>query len=301
MNYWPYIWVLLGAMLWGTTGTAQSFLDGTAHPLTIGALRLSIGGFTLLAFVLWTKKLMFRSIPWKAVFLSAATMALFQPLFFSSVQLTGIAIGTVVAIGSAPVFSGILEWAVLRKKPDRVWAMATGLAIVGCLLLFADKDAPAVNPMGILLALSAGLSFAAYALISKKVLERMDAVPSVAVIFSLSALYLMPFLFFFDLSYIAAPENLGVILYLGLGATSLSYILFSSGLKIIPSSSAVTLSLAEPMTAALLGVFIVGEVLTGIAWLGVLLLLGGILVLTFGRKKSYPNSKAASMEKTPLS
>ncbi|MDN7226651.1 EamA family transporter [Planococcus sp. N064] len=296
MNYWPYIWVLIGAMLWGTTGTAQSFIDGTAHPLTIGALRLSIGGFTLLAFVLWTKKLKLRSIPWKAVLLSAATMALFQPLFFSSVQLTGIAIGTVVAIGSAPVFSGILEWAVLKRKPDRIWSMATGLAIIGCLLLFADKDAPAVDPAGILLALGAGLSFATYAGVSKKVLERMDAVPAVAVIFSLSALYLMPFLFFFDLSYIAAPENLGVILYLGLGATSLSYILFSSGLKLIPSSSAVTLSLAEPMTAALLGVFIVGEVLTGIAWVGVLLLLGGILVLTFGRKKADSKRKALSIE-----
>lgn len=296
MNYWPYIWVLLGAMLWGTTGTAQSFIDGTAHPLTIGALRLSIGGFTLLAFVLWTKKLQLRSIPWKAVLLSAATMALFQPLFFSSVQLTGIAIGTVVAIGSAPVFSGILEWAVLKRRPDRIWSMATSLAIIGCLLLFADKDAPAVDPAGILLALGAGLSFATYAGVSKNVLERMDAVPAVAVIFSLSALYLMPFLFFFDLSYIAAPENLGVILYLGLGATSLSYILFSSGLKLIPSSSAVTLSLAEPMTAALLGVFIVGEVLTGIAWVGVLLLLGGILVLTFGRKKADSKRKALSIE-----
>jgi DME family drug/metabolite transporter len=296
MNYWPYVWVLLGAMLWGTTGTAQSFIEGTAHPLTIGALRLSIGGFTLLAFVLWTKKLVLRSVPWKAALVSAATMALFQPLFFSSVQLTGIAIGTVVAIGSAPVFSGILEWTVLRKKPDRVWVMATSLAVIGCLLLFADKDAPAVNPVGIVLALGAGLSFATYAIVSKKVLEGMDAVPAVAVIFSLSALYLLPFLFFFDLSYITAPANLGVVLYLGLGATSLSYILFSSGLKLIPSSSAVTLSLAEPMTAALLGVFIVGEVLTGIAWIGVLLLLGGILVLTFGRKKSRSESKAVSIE-----
>jgi len=287
---------LLAAMLWGTTGTAQSFIEGTAHPLTIGALRLSIGGFTLLAFVLWRKKLVFRSIPWKAALASAATMALFQPLFFSSVQLTGIAIGTVVAIGSAPVFSGILEWTIVRKKPDRLWVMATGLAIIGCLLLFADKDAPTVNPAGILLALGAGLSFATYAGVSKRVLERMEAVPAVAVIFSLSALYLLPFLFLFDLSYITAPENLAVILYLGLGATSLSYILFSSGLKLIPSSSAVTLSLAEPMTAALLGVFIVGEVLTGIAWIGVLLLLGGILVLTFGRKKSSPKSEAVSLE-----
>ncbi|HSP22870.1 MAG TPA: EamA family transporter [Planococcus sp. (in: firmicutes)] len=285
MNYLPYIWVLLAAMLWGTTGTAQSFIEGDAHPLTIGAMRLGIGGFTLLAFVLLAKKLIWKEIPWKAAFVSAALMALFQPLFFSSVQLTGIAIGTVASIGSAPVFSGLLEWVIMKRRPDRVWAAATASAIAGCLLLFSDKQAAVIDPFGIVLALGAGLAFAGYAIASKKVLDRMDAVPAVAVIFSLGALALLPFLGVLDISYLAHPGNLAVLVYLGIGATSLSYILFSLGLKNIPSSSAVTLSLGEPLTAALLSVFIVGERLSGASWGGVLLLLGGILILTFAKKK----------------
>ena len=285
MNYWPYIWVLLATMLWGTTGTAQSFIEGEAHPLTIGAMRLGIGGFTLLAFVLLAKKLIWKEIPWKAAVVSAALMALFQPLFFSSVQLTGIAIGTVASIGSAPIFSGLLEWLIMKRRPDRVWAAATASAIAGCLLLFSDKQAEVINPLGIVLALGAGLSFAGYAISSKKVLDRMDAVPAVAVIFSLGALALLPFLGVLDISYLAHKGNLAVLVYLGIGATSLSYILFSYGLKNIPSSSAVTLSLGEPLTAALLGVFIVGERLSGISWAGVLLLLSGILILTFAKKK----------------
>lgn len=286
MNYGPYIWVLLAAMLWGTTGTAQSFIEGNAHPLTIGAMRLGIGGFTLLAFVLLAKKLIWKEIPWKAAIVSAALMALFQPLFFSSVQLTGIAIGTVASIGSAPVFSGLLEWLIMKRRPDRVWAAATASAIAGCLLLFSDKQAAVIDPFGIALALGAGLAFAGYAIASKRVLERMDAVPAVGVIFSLGALALLPFLGVLDISYLAHPGNLAVLIYLGLGATSLSYILFSRGLKNIPSSSAVTLSLGEPLTAALLGVFIVGERLSAVSWAGVLLLLGGILILTLAKKKS---------------
>ncbi|MGI2327862.1 EamA family transporter [Planococcus sp. YIM B11945] len=286
MNFLPYILVLLAAMLWGTTGTAQTFIDGTAHSLAIGALRLSIGGFSLLAFVLWTKALDVRTIPWKAAWASAATMALFQPLFFSSVQLTGIAVGTVVAIGSAPVFSGLLEWAVMKRKPNRVWTIATLCAVIGCILLFANKESATVDSLGILLALGAGLSFAAYATVSKTVLEAMEAVPAVAVIFSLSALFLLPTLLFLNVSFLVDPANITVIAYLGLAATGLSYILFSTGLKQIPSSSAVTLSLAEPLTASLLGVFIVGEVLSGIAWVGVALLLGGIIVLTLGKRKA---------------
>ncbi|PSL34280.1 DME family drug/metabolite transporter [Planomicrobium soli] len=294
MNFLPYILVLLAAMLWGTTGTSQTFIEGAAHPLTIGALRLSIGGFSLLAFVLWAKMLNVKTIPWKAAWLSAAAMALFQPLFFSSVQLTGIAVGTVVAIGSAPVFTGILEWAFMKKNPDRVWMIATSCAIAGCILLFSNTQSATINSFGVLLALGAGLSFAGYAIVSKSVLHAMEAVPAVAVIFSLSALFLLPFLLFLDVSYIQVPKNVGVIMYLGIAATGLSYILFSKGLKQIPSSSAVTLSLAEPLTASLLGVLVVGETLNGTAWTGVFLLLCGIVVLTLAKKKPIEKKAASS-------
>lgn len=285
MTYIAYLWVLLAAVLWGTTGTAQSFFEGTAHPLSIGAFRLAIGGFSLLFFVLAARKLSVRSIPWPAAILSAISMALFQPLFFSAVQLTGIAIGTVVAIGSAPVLTGMIEWVALKKKPDRVWGIATLLALGGCVLLFANKGQQLVDPAGIAMALGAGFSFAVYALVSKNVLKTMETVSAVAVIFSLSACCLLPFLLFFDLSYAIVPVNSALLVYLGIGATSLSYVLFSYGLKKIPSSSAVTLSLAEPLTAAVLGVLVVGEALSGLSWIGVMLLLCGIIVLTIGRRK----------------
>ncbi|WP_238532160.1 EamA family transporter [Planococcus antarcticus] len=141
-----------------------------------------------------------------------------------------------------------------------------------------------MDPTGIAMALGARFSFAIYALASKNVLKGMEPVAAVAVVFSLSACYLFPFLLFFDLSYITVPGNFWLLIYLGIGATNLSYILFSFGLKQIPSSFAVTLSLAEPLTVAILGVLVVGEALSGLSWIGVGLLLFGIIVLTMGRK-----------------
>ena len=99
-------------------------------------------------------------------------MAIFQYLFFSSVRLTGVAIGTVVTIGSAPVFSGIIEWLLVKRRPTRVWIMATALAIIGCVLLFLNKDGIVVNPGGIVMSLGAGLLFAFYTLVNKDVLKR---------------------------------------------------------------------------------------------------------------------------------
>lgn len=284
-----YLIVLLGAILWGTTGTAQTFMPQTIHPLAVGASRLAVGGFSLLLILLIMRKLDFRHWPWKATIYAAVSMAVFQYLFFSSVRLTGVAIGTVVAIGSAPVFSGLIEWLLVKRRPTRIWLTATVLAIVGCALLFLNKEGLIVNPVGVAMSLVAGLLFAFYTLVNKDVLNKVDAVPAVAVIFSMSALLLLPFLFVFETEGLLTGRGMTVVLYLGLASTSVAYILFSAGLKRIPSSSAVTLSLAEPLTAAILSVVVVGEQLSATSWLGVALLLGGILVLTLsGRKVRNP-------------
>ncbi|EPD51308.1 hypothetical protein HMPREF1210_01906 [Paenisporosarcina sp. HGH0030] len=283
----PYLLVLLAAVLWGTTGTAQTYLPQNAQPLTIGASRLAIGGFSLLLIMIVMKKINFKTWPWLITLICALCMALFQPLFFTSVRVTGIAIGTVVAIGSAPIFSGLIEWLFLKMKPSRAWVLATTLSVIGCSLLFLNKDALTVNPLGVTLSLIAGFVFAIYTIVSKELLSKVEAIPAVAMTFSLSALMLMPFLFIFDSSWVSEPSNIWTILYLGFMTTSVAYILYLLGLQKVPSSSAVTLSLGEPLTAAVLSVFIVGEVLSPVSWVGVLLMLGGIIVLTFsGRKRA---------------
>ena len=280
-----YLVVLIGAILWGTTGTAQTFMPQTIHPLAVGASRLAVGGFSLLIILLIMRKINFRNWPWKSTLYAAISMAIFQYLFFSSVRLTGVAIGTVVTIGSSPVFSGIIEWLLLKRRPTRIWLAATALAIAGCALLFLNKDGIVVNPVGVSMSLGAGLLFAFYALVNKEVLEKVDAVPAVAVIFSISALMLIPFLFIFETEGLISAQGISVVLYLGIITTSVAYILFSAGLKRIPSSSAVTLSLAEPLTAAVLSVIVVGEHLDGTSWMGIAMLLGGILVLTLSGRK----------------
>lgn len=288
-----YLLVLLSAVLWGTAGTAQTFMPQKIHPLAIGASRLAVGGFTLFIILLVIRKLDFKKWPWKATIYAAISMAVFQYLFFSSVRLTGVAIGTVVTIGSAPVFSGLIEWVVVKRRPTRVWISATALAIAGCALLFLNKSGVVVNPVGIAMSLGAGSLFALYALVNKEVLDHVPAVSAVAVIFSLSAIMLMPFLFLFETEGLLTGRGISVVLYLGIATTSVAYILFSIGLKWIPSSSAVTLSLAEPLTAALLSVIVVGEILDTTSWIGITMLLGGILVLTLsGRKVTSKEKKS---------
>lgn len=280
-----FLFVLTGAILWGTTGTAQTFMPQTVHPLGVGASRLAVGGFSLLIVLVVSGKINLKNWPWKPTIYAAISMALFQYLFFSSVRLTGVAIGTVVTIGSAPVFSGIIEWLIVKRRPTRMWMIATILAIIGCGLLFLNQEGVVVNPIGVMMSLGAGSLFAIYTLVNKEVVDKVPAVSAVAVIFSLSAIMLLPFLFIFETEGLLTTRGIMVTLYLGLATTTIAYILFSTGLKYIPSSSAVTLSLAEPLTAALLSVIVIGEHLSLTSWGGVALLLGGILVLTLGSSR----------------
>ena len=284
MNFLSYIFVLLAAMLWGTVGTTQTFLQSGVSSIAVAAVRSAIGGGVLLAAALIMRKLRFKTWSWKWTILAALCIALFQSLFFTSVRFTGVALGTVITIGSSPVFSGLVEWAIWKRKPNRIWAIATSLAIIGCVLLFVNKGEASVHPIGVLLALSAGLMFALYTNCSKQLTEREETLPAVAMTFTLCSLMLVPFSG--DVMWVFESKNMFPMIFMGLIATSLAYILFLAGLEKISSSAAVTLSLAEPLTAALLGVFIVGEYLSSISWTGVVLLLGGIIVLTVGSRNS---------------
>lgn len=277
--------ILFAAILWGTTGTVQALAPDHAHPIAIGASRLAIGGFFLLFILLISRSLSLKNWPIKATLLSALSIAIYQPLFFSAVMVTGVAVGTVVTIGSAPILSGVLEWLFLKTRPSRIWWYSTILSIIGCVLLFANSESVQVDPLGILLSLSAGLMFASYTLVSRSVVQVQPSLSAVAVIFSLSGLILSPFLFIFDMSWITEINGLVASLHLGVVATALAYFMFAQGLKQVTSSTAVTLTLAEPLTAAILGVFLLGEVLSVTSWIGMVFIFLGIVVLVTSTRK----------------
>ncbi len=96
--------ILLAAIFWGTTGTSQAFAPEDAHPIAIGAVRLAVGGLFLLCLVLFKGTLTLRDWPLRTILLAAVSMAAYQPLFFSAVLMTGVAVGTVVAIGARRSF-----------------------------------------------------------------------------------------------------------------------------------------------------------------------------------------------------
>lgn len=289
----PGAWlVLLAALCWGTTGTTQAFAPAGASPLSVGAARLLVGGAALVLLALSQGSLRaLRTLPLWPTLGAAAAMAVYQLTFFAGVKLAGVATGTLFAIGSAPIVAGVLSWLLLGKAPGARWVAATALAVTGAVLLVlagssggsAQNSTGAQVALGLLLAFGAGASYAVYTLFSARMVVSASPALAAAAAFGLGAILLLPVFAFSDGAWLASPRGVAVALVLGLVATALPYLLYMRALRLVPVNTAVTLALAEPMTASLLGVLLLGERLPPLGWVGVGLVFVGLLVLTVAR------------------
>lgn len=274
------LYVLGAAMLWGTSGTAQAFAPIGFDPKVIGALRLLVGGGVLLALALYRRELgRLRDWDWKSVLVAAAFIASFQICFFAAVATTGVAVGTVIGIGSAPVIGGLLGRIFRGEALSRRWFVATILAIVGCCLLSLSRGEVTVDPLGVTLAIGAGASYASYSLMTKVLLEKHTTNAVIAMVVCGGAIILSPLLINCDLDWLLQPLSISVVLYIGIATMALPYWLFAHGLQTAKLSKAMTLALAEPMTAAILGIVVLGEQLHFQAFLGVSMIFAGLVVL----------------------
>ncbi|HEX4901435.1 MAG TPA: EamA family transporter [Acidimicrobiales bacterium] len=290
--------VVLAAVLWGTTGTAQELGPDDIDPLVVGWVRLAVGGLGLVA-VAVARRARAAALPRVWLVTAVASVAAYQLTFFGGVRLAGVALGTAVGIGSAPIWGGLVDWHFAGTTPSRRWFVAAASAIAGAVLV-AGEPGDAERPgLGLVLAVGAGAVYALYSYALQQIARAGDADRVAAVTFVSAAVVLAPVTFLVgglsSLEPLATGRGAAMALHLGLVATTLSYALFTRGVRDTPVATATLLSLAEPMTAVLLGVTVIGEDLTAASAAGVALLLVGVTVAALDRRPSRRASPATDV------
>jgi DME family drug/metabolite transporter len=206
--------------------------------------------------------------------IGAAAAAAYQTAFFAAAARAGVAVGTVVTIGAAPVFAGILSMATGRPaRPGIRWLAATATAVAGCAMLVTGGHASGASAAGVALALLASLCYAVYAVTASYLITSGAGDRAVVgAIFGGAAVLLLPVLFTSPMGWVATGRGLAVAAYLAVLTTALAYLFYARGLRTTAVTTATTLGLAEPAIAAVLGLAVLGEHLTaiGLAGLGVL-------------------------------
>jgi DME family drug/metabolite transporter len=275
--------VLASAVLFGTTGTARALGAAGASPVAVGALRLAVAGplLLLVALALGRGRSLVALVGARrrACLVAAAGLAGYQLCFFAAVATTGVAVGTVVAIGSGPVLAGLFGLAIGERATAR-WALATLLAVAGGAVLVGSGGRADVAPLGILLAIGAGASYAALAVATRRLMSGGGAaLDTMAVTFGGAALLLALALPGRDLGPLVTPGGALTVAWLAIGATVVPYLLLARGLRSLAAAPATTLGLAEPLTATLLALLVLGERPPAGAWAGIALIGAGLLLL----------------------
>ncbi len=279
--------VLGAAILFGTTGTAQALGPKDASPLSVGAVRVAIGAIGLIVAAALTSK---ASRQWRphltALVVAGLGVAGYQIGFFEATKRAGVALGTLVALGSGPVFAGLFHAIRVRRLPSAAWTAATLLAACGAgLVAFArHREAGGAPLLGVGAALLAGLSYAVFSMASKATMANgLASLDSMAASFTIGALIMSPLLLTESLHWLSTPRGVVLGLHLGLAATSAAYALFGYGLARLVVPTVVTLTLAEPATAALLSVVVLSQALALVGWVGVVLLIAGVGMVATAR------------------
>ncbi|AZH81611.1 EamA family transporter [Plantibacter sp. PA-3-X8] len=291
----PVAAAILAAVCFGTTGTAHALLPVEVGSVAFGAARIVFGGALLV--LVWAalgrrsgtaRPRRSRTTPLArpalivAVAVGTIGVAAYQPFFFLGAERNGVAIGTLTALGSAPAITGLLEWAIQRRRPSGRWFLATIVAAAGVAVLsgVTGGGTGAVSVDGLLASVGAGASYALYTLCSKALIEHgWSPLGTIAALFGAAALVSVPILLATETAWILTVPGALAVAWLALVNTVAGYLLFGYALGGLPASRVATLTLFEPMTATLLGILLLGESFGPSTVVGAALLVAGLAIL----------------------
>jgi drug/metabolite transporter, DME family len=280
--------VLFAALSWSTTGLALALLPAGVAPPAVAAVRLLGGGALLMAAGLSPRRL--RGIAQRQhagpVAICIVSMAAYQALYLSAFRDAGVAIATIVGISAIPVCVGVLAIIRQRALPHRGWLIATPLAVAGSavLVLSGSGSGHAASTVGILEAIGSGCAYAVFTTTCSAHIRR-GAEPKLIMSATLvgAGIVLSPTLMATSLAWMVTGTGIAVAGYIVLIPTTLAYISCGHGMKTVPATTVSTLFLAEPASAAVIGIAVLHEPATSRTYLGLGLVVAALLVLTLIR------------------
>ncbi len=284
----PQFLVLAGAVLWGTVSVTAKYLYGLGQitPLSLGFLRLLVAAPLLALLSLRLD----RGQPWHWRrqdliwwLLAMVSMGAYQLFVFAAVERTTVTTAIALAICTSPVLVALAAPLVLGERFRRRTLRAGALAIAGTLLVLGVGSASGLFSanylLGNLLAIGAAASWATYVIVASHLVRDHSVTRITFLTFAGATLLVLPLVILQGQPIVLPPSGWALAIYIGVVPTALSYYLYVRGLHGTPATTAAFLTLAEPATAALLAAIIFDERLTLLGWLGVLLLVVGLIDL----------------------
>jgi drug/metabolite transporter (DMT)-like permease len=221
---------------------------------------------------------------------------LFTVCMIYGVSLTD-AVSAGVTMAAIPAAVAVMGWAFLREQvAPRTW-VAVACAVAGIVLFSLSKPeltahtTQALEPkntssstwLGQLLLLGAVLCEAAYTVIGKKLTGTMGPKRITSLINLWGFALTTPFGLYLALNFDFATVGWGtwaLLLFYALAACMWTVWLWMTGLKVVPAAQGGVFTVLLPVSAALVGVLVLGESLTALQFLAFAIALASVLLAT---------------------
>ncbi len=298
-----YLFLALSMSLVGGYVALSKPLVAALPVFLLAWLRFGIGGLAMLH---WLKR------PAQEVPMTSATRrlvfleSLLGNFLFSICMLFGVSMTSAVSAGvimaSIPAVVALMSWALLRERiGPRIWAAVACSALGISLLALSKNELPAQSGQGLeadlahnkallgnLLVFAAVLCEAAYAVIGKKLTGALSPKRITALInlwgFALMTPLGLWAAWQFDFAAVH-PGSWLLLVFYALAASVWTVWLWMTGLKTVPAAHAGVFTVMLPIAAALVGVVVLGERLSGMQLLAFGIALLGVLLATLPARK----------------
>lgn len=190
-----------------------------------------------------------------------------------------------ILVGSAPLLTALVL--AIFYKDERM----NGRQILGSLVAFVGmalvvlngKFVLQLNPLGDLLAVGAALTWALYSLLMKRVSDRYDVRFITRKVFGYGLLTIIPYFLIVsplntDIAILSHPAVWGNLVYLGLVASLLCFLLWNWCLPRLGTVRTTNLIYSQPFFTMLIAHLVLGERITWMAVIGTFVLIGGMMM-----------------------
>ncbi len=218
---------------------------------------------------------------------------------FTICMLFGVSLSSAVSAGvimaTIPAVVALLSWILLRERiRARVWG-GVACAALGMALLALAKDGALAGPQGNhalwgkLLVFGAVLCEAAYAVIGKKLTGTL-APKRITALINLWGLALMtPMGLYYAWRFDFGAVSVGLwalLIFYALAASVWTVWLWMTGLKTVPAALGGVFTVMLPISAALVGVLVLGEEVSALQMLAFAIALVGVVLATLPSKSA---------------
>ncbi len=283
----PYIYVFLGAALWGIIGLfIEELSQAGFSAFQIVTLRVVGASVMLVLFVAITNPDLLKINLMDSM--SFVGTGIFSTVFFSwayftTIEEVSLSIA-VILLYTGPAFVVILSRIFFKEPMTSRKIGALVLTLFGCVLVIKvfPVTADRISWYGILVGLGSGFGYALYSIFGKHALKKYHPLTVITYTFVFASAVMLPAsgitISTTDLQSTHVWIN---ILGLGFFPTALAYYLYTMGLSMVESGRASIAATIEPLVATLLGVFVFNEVLTAFQFVGMLLVLAAVVLIQF--------------------